>query len=138
MLKNLTKMEEMLIALVQPMMQVQYTKGGQLCYQDYIVNFPQDVSSIATCLPCLAGVIKAIIIWQDNVDMSCHIDFIVHCKKVQCALEYKIAHDLNYAGMHISNNTLLQLPEMAPLWIVSQPVSLDSKMGEIYLRWQVQ
>ena len=138
MLKNLTKMEEMLIALVQPMMQVQYIKGGQLCCQDYIVNFPQDVSSIVAHLPCLPEEIKAVIIWQDNADMSHHINFVVHHEKVQCTLEYKIAHDLNYAGMHISNNTLLQPLEMAPLWIVSQPVSLDSKMGEIYLRWQVQ
>ena len=131
-------MEKMLITLVQPMMQVQYTKGVQLCCQDYIVNFPQDVSSIVTHLLCLPEEIKAVITWQDNVDMSRHINFIVHHEKVQCTLKYKIAHDLNYAEMYVSNNTLLQLPEMAPLWIVSQPVSLDSTMREIYLRWQVQ
>lgn len=104
-------MENMLITLVQPMMQVQYTKGGQLCCQDYIVNFPQDVSSIVAHPPCLPEEIKAVIIWQDNADMSHHINFVVHHEKVQCTLEYKIAHDLDYAEMYVSNNTLLQLPE---------------------------
>ena len=32
-------MEEMLIARIKVCMQVRWTKGRQLCYQDHIVNF---------------------------------------------------------------------------------------------------
>ncbi len=93
------------------MMQVRYTKGGQLRYHDHIVNFPQDISVIATRLPRLPEEVETVIIRRDNLDMSRHVDFIVRREKVQRALEYKIAHDPNYAGMHIDNEALSQLPE---------------------------
>ncbi|TFK94044.1 hypothetical protein K466DRAFT_580344, partial [Polyporus arcularius HHB13444] len=41
--------------------------------------------------------------------MSRHVDFIVRREKVQRALEYKIAHDPNYAGFQIDLEALSQL-----------------------------
>ncbi len=101
----------MIISLVQPMMTVRYTKGGQLRYSDHIVNFPQDVSILATRLPRLPEEIDTVIIRRDNVDMSRHIDFIVRREKVQQALEYKIAHDPNYASIVLDYAALSQLPQ---------------------------
>jgi len=43
-------MEDMLIAWVKSYMQVQWTKGQQLCYQDHIINFRQDITKITTHL----------------------------------------------------------------------------------------
>lgn len=40
-------MEDMLIARVKSYMQVRWTKGQQLCYQDHIINFRQDITEIA-------------------------------------------------------------------------------------------
>ncbi|KAJ7589921.1 hypothetical protein C8J56DRAFT_783711, partial [Mycena floridula] len=46
-LKGLTDMEEMLIARMKTIMQVRWTKGRQLCYQDHIVNLPQNIDEVA-------------------------------------------------------------------------------------------
>ncbi|OBZ66500.1 hypothetical protein A0H81_13517 [Grifola frondosa] len=76
-LRNLTDMEEMLISRVLPMMQVRYTKGRQLCYKEHIVNFPQDISVVASHLPRLPEETECVIIRRENTDMSRHVDFIV-------------------------------------------------------------
>jgi hypothetical protein len=49
-LKGLTDME---VARVKACMLVRWTKGRQLCYQDPVVNFRQDIAEIATKLPRL-------------------------------------------------------------------------------------
>ncbi|KAM5545624.1 hypothetical protein V8D89_000662, partial [Ganoderma adspersum] len=110
-LQNLNEIEEIMIALVQPMMQVRYTKGGQLRYRDHIVNFPQDISTITSCLPRLPEEISIVIIRKENVDLSNHVDFIVRRPVIEAALRYKIAHDPNYAGIHLDEDALSQLPE---------------------------
>ena len=70
-------MEEMLIARVKVCMQVRWTKGCQLCYQDHIVNFRQDITEIATKLPRLPEDTDIVIIRKEAVDMSGHVDFMV-------------------------------------------------------------
>ncbi|KAF7371836.1 hypothetical protein MVEN_00040400 [Mycena venus] len=74
--RNLTDMEEMLIARVKPIMQVRWTRGHQLCYKDHIVNLPQDISPIAQTLPRLPENIDMVIIRQDGVNLDGHVDFI--------------------------------------------------------------
>ena len=104
-------MEDMLIARVKTYMQVRWTKGRQLCYQDHIVNFRQDITEIATRLPRLPDGTDIVIIRKDDVDLSRHVDFIVRRAKVQAALEYKIEHDPDYADLTVDHDILLQLPE---------------------------
>lgn len=104
-------MEEMIISLVLPMMQVRYTRGPQLFYKDHIVNFLQDISIVAIRLPRLPEDTETVIIRRDSVDMSRHVDFIVRRDKVLAALQYKIANDPNYSGMQIDYEALTQLPE---------------------------
>ena len=108
---NLTDIEEMMIAWVMPLMQVRYTKGHQLCYKEHIVNLPQDISAIATKLPCLAEDCDVVIIHREGVDMTNHVDFIVCCDKVRDALQWKITHDPNYQDLQVDDNVLSLLPE---------------------------
>ena len=104
-------MEDMLIARVKSYMQVRWTKGRQLCYNDHIINFHQDVTDIAMRLPRLPEDTDIVIIRQENVDLSCHVDFIVRREKVREALQYKIDHDPEYADLTIDQDALNQLPE---------------------------
>lgn len=104
-------MEEMLIARVLPMMQVRYTRGGQLRYKEHVINFPQDIAVIAQRLPRLPEDVNCVIIRRDGTDLDHHIDFIVRREKVREALDYKIAHDPHYAGLVVDHDALSQLPE---------------------------
>jgi len=52
-----------------------------------------------------------VIIRKEDVDLSRHVDFTVRRAKVKEALEYKIAHDPNYADLIIDETVLRQLPE---------------------------
>jgi len=51
-----------------------------------------------------------VIIHKEDVDLSRHINFTVHCTKVKAALEYKITNDPNYTDLIIDENALSQLP----------------------------
>lgn len=104
-------MEDMLIARVKSYMQVRWTKGRQLCYKDHIVNFRQDITEIAMRLPRLPEETDIVIIRKEDVDLSRHVDFTVRREKVKAALQYKIAHDPDYADLIIDDDALRQLPE---------------------------
>lgn len=104
-------MEELLIARVVPIMQVRYTKGGQLRYKDHIVNFPQDISVIASSLPRLPEDVDMVVIRCESAELDNHIDFIVRREKVLLALQYKKMHDPHYADVIIDHAALSQLPE---------------------------
>jgi hypothetical protein len=79
-------MEDMLITRVKSYMQVRWTKGQQLCYQD--VNFCQDITEIATRLPHLPDRTDIVVIRKEDVDLSWHVDFMVRREKVKATLEY--------------------------------------------------
>lgn len=104
-------MEDMLIARVKSYMQVRWTKGRQLCYNNHIINFHQDVTEIAMKLPRLPEDTDVVIIRQENVELTRHVDFIVRREKVKEALQYKILHDPEYADLTIDQDALNQLPE---------------------------
>ncbi|CAK5270706.1 unnamed protein product [Mycena citricolor] len=110
-LQNLTDMEEMLIARTKTIMQVRWTKGRQLSYKDHIINFPQNIENVAAKLPRLPEDIDIVIIRREGVDLSQHVDYVVRRDKVRDALEYKIAHDPDYANLGAPDEaTLSQLP----------------------------
>jgi hypothetical protein len=70
-------MEDMLIARVKSYMQVRWTKGRQLCYQDHITNFCQDITEIAMQLPRLPDRTDIVVIRKEDIDLSRHVDFMV-------------------------------------------------------------
>lgn len=68
-LKGLTKLEEMLIARVMPLMQVRHTRGGQTCYKEHIANLPQDIRPLAIHSPQLPENVDIVLIRKESVDM---------------------------------------------------------------------
>jgi predicted Fe-S protein YdhL (DUF1289 family) len=50
-LRVLTQVEEMLIARVNPILQVTHARGGKYKYSGHTISFPQDISVIARNLP---------------------------------------------------------------------------------------
>ena len=50
-LRVLTQVEEMLIACVNPILQVTHARGGKYKYSRHTISFPQDISTIAQSLP---------------------------------------------------------------------------------------
>jgi hypothetical protein len=50
-LRVLTQVEEMLIAQVNPILQVTHAHGGKYKYSGHTISFPQDISMIAKNLP---------------------------------------------------------------------------------------
>ena len=50
-LRNLTQIEEMLIARALPIMRVYIKPGGQRGYSGHCINLPQNVTELATSLP---------------------------------------------------------------------------------------
>lgn len=69
-------------------MQVRWTKGRQLCYRDHIVNFPQNISEIATKLPAsgLPEDVDMVIIRREDVDLTHHVNYVVRKDKFRAAL----------------------------------------------------
>lgn len=51
-LKNLSQIEEMLIARACPIMCIYWKHGGQRGYKGHVINFPQNVESFLSKLPC--------------------------------------------------------------------------------------
>jgi hypothetical protein len=105
-------MEEMLISLVKPVMQVRYTKGRQLCYKDHIVNFQQDITEVAARLPRLPEDLDIVLIRQNETDLTHHVDFTVRRGRIRDALLWLIRHNPLYQSLHIPDEEALrQLPE---------------------------
>lgn len=100
-----------MIQRVHAMMVVMHTSGRQLTYKDHIVNFPQQISSIATRLPQLPEDLDVVLIRREGLDMSQHVDFIVRRAKVRSALEWKMQNDPAYADLTLDEAALAQLPE---------------------------
>jgi hypothetical protein len=112
-LKGLTDIEEMIISLVLPIMQVRYTKGGQLSYQEHVCNFVQDISNIAEHLPCLPEECEVILIRKEGTELGNHVDFIVRRGKVLEALRWKIQHDPAYAHISLEDpQTMARIDEL--------------------------
>ncbi|KAF5331234.1 hypothetical protein D9611_013064 [Ephemerocybe angulata] len=111
-LKGLTDIEEQMISLVKPCMQVRYTKGRQLSFQDHVVNFFQNIGGMAQQLPRLPEDLDIIIIRAHSVqNLDQHIDFIVRRQKILDALRWKKANDPAYANVQIDQAALAQLPQ---------------------------
>jgi hypothetical protein len=69
-------------------------KGRHLCEQDHIVNFRHDITEISTRLARLPDRTDITATHKD-VDLTRHVDSMVHRGKVKAALQYmqyKIAY----------------------------------------------
>ena len=88
-LNRLTQVEEMLIARVNPIIQVIQVFGGQYKYHGHTISFSQDIKSVAKALPRKIAKLDVLIVrWAHNQFQ--HYDCYVSRIHVRAALEYKI------------------------------------------------
>ena len=89
---HLTQIEEMLIARVNPILQVTYTRGCQYKYSGHTISFPQDISTISMSLPCLLLDLDILVVRKCNAANKPY-EFIVSHSNVLAALEFKMSND---------------------------------------------
>ena len=108
-LKNLTHIEEMLIARVVPVMSVYTKPGGQRAYTGHCINFPEEVQQLFYTLPRQPKELPVIIVTVDGKnDMS--KDLIVRRENVSYALHWLVSHNPAYRDVQIDYECLAQLP----------------------------
>jgi len=105
----LTQLEEMLIARIYPLMTVYTVRGGQRKGSKHVINFPQNVSRLATILPQLP-VDMPLIVRRANLTEDKHYDFRVRRRKIEEALVWLKANNKWYRNVTISEERLSQLP----------------------------
>lgn len=110
-LPQLTQIEEMLIAQVQPIVSVFVVRGGQLSYRGNIINFPQDVHSFVNTLPRDPENLDVMIVRQPSHDSSTFRDYKVRRGHVEAWLRWLKAHNIFYAEINIDEDALDRLPE---------------------------
>lgn len=102
----------MLIAHVNPILQVAHARGGQHKYSGHTINFPQDITSIAKYLPRLVSELDILIMRRQNPSKTCY-EFIISKSCVLASLEYKLIHDPYYRDVELypsPTSTLLYQP----------------------------
>ena len=67
-MQGLTQVEEMLISAVMPIMSVYRLPQGQHGYRGHVVNLPQDIASLAHCLPRLPSELDVIIVRKEGAN----------------------------------------------------------------------
>ncbi|PKY12906.1 hypothetical protein RhiirB3_322927, partial [Rhizophagus irregularis] len=111
-LRDLTEIEEMLIARAFTVMSVYRLRGGQYGYRGNVINFPQDVHEFATRLPRNPLSLEILIIRRHSAsDLTAFRDFTVRRAKVTRALQWLKANNRYYADIIIDEEALQSLPE---------------------------
>ena len=108
--QGLTQVEEMLISGVLPIMSLYRLPHGQYAYSGHVINLPQDVASFANSLPRLPSELDIIVIRKEGAANS-HRDFHVRRAVVLCALQWLLANNKYYRGVHLNPIALALLPE---------------------------
>jgi predicted Fe-S protein YdhL (DUF1289 family) len=109
-LKVLTQVEEILIARVNPILQVTHARGGQYKYSGHTISFPQDISVIARNLPRRVEDIDFLIVRRRGAQ-SKYYECYVKTSWVMSALYNKIQMDKFYQDVQIDMNSVASLPE---------------------------
>ncbi|KAK3923180.1 ATP-dependent DNA helicase [Frankliniella fusca] len=110
-LLGLTFVEQLLIALIHPVLSVFKLKGCQYGYKGNVINFLQDVKSFATMLPYRIEDLNSVltVTYRNGTEKSS--DFQVRAKKVRDALLWLKVNNDYYKDIEISEENLAELPE---------------------------
>jgi hypothetical protein len=103
-LKDLTFIEELLIARVHPLISVFKLKGLQYGYRGNVINFPQNVQKFATQLPHPKENLLAIVNVRSEDKTGKIHDFRVRVKKVRDALQWLKNNNCYYKDIEISED----------------------------------
>lgn len=109
-LQQLTQVEEMLIAHVNPILQVTHAHGGQYKYSGHTISFPQDITTIAKYLPRMLFDLDILIVKRKNPSEKAN-DFFVCKSRVLATLEYKIKNDPYYCDVQFNSFAISVLPD---------------------------
>ena len=102
-LRNLTMLEEQLIARAHPIVNVYRKKGGQYGYCGHVIDIGRDVTTFATPLPWNGNSedVPIIVIQPPDGRAWEGRDFIASAYRMQRALVYLITHNPGDAGVRI-------------------------------------
>lgn len=99
-LKRLAQVEEILIARVNPVLQVTNAFGGQYKYIGHSINFVQDIKDVASVLPQGIHELDALIVQRSNIQGQ-HYKLYVRRSHDRNDLQYKIKNDPYYSDVKI-------------------------------------
>ncbi|KAK3923264.1 ATP-dependent DNA helicase [Frankliniella fusca] len=109
-LKELTFIEEQLIAQIHPIISYFKLKGLQYGYRGNVINFPQHVNEFAKELPHKIGQLAAVVNVRRKTQQDGYHDFRVRAMKVRNALEWLKINNPYYKNIIISEECLHSLP----------------------------
>ena len=109
-LRGLTKVEEMLISRVCPIMRVYRKHGGQRGYEGHVLNLPQDVQSFLNRLPSQVADLPVMVVRRHGADDT-HKDFTVRRHRVLEALLWLKTNNPFFKDIEIDRQVIQSLPE---------------------------
>ncbi|KAK3926417.1 THAP domain-containing protein 11 [Frankliniella fusca] len=130
-LQNLSSIEEQLISIIHPVVQVCKVKGHQYSYKGNIINFPQDVKTFATKLPHNIHELKSVIKVRTSKDPTNFKDFHVRGDVVRNALVWLQANNPYYFDIQISDHNLNLLPKDGNVYESIQGLDLEVEDEEL-------
>ena len=110
-LAGLSPTEQLLISIFIPMMTVvRLPRGGQYGFRGNVINLPQDLPSLVTCLPRRVTDTDIIVVRKQGQNNT-HHDFRVRRNVVHGALLWLKQNNPRYGHIDISDDNLNLLPE---------------------------
>ena len=109
-LRNLTMIEEILIARVHPVISLYKIRGNQTAYSGNVINFKQDITHLFSSLPPYPSDINAVVFACRNTPHGV-IEFRVRSQVVRNALHWLKQNHRYYYDIVIDEEALSQLPD---------------------------
>ncbi|KAF7137062.1 hypothetical protein CNMCM5793_006913 [Aspergillus hiratsukae] len=131
-LPELSQIEEMLIARVHVLVQVNRIRGQQFKYKGHIVNFMRNTARVFNRLPLLPSDLEVILLRPLNTDSDPHMrrrfvkDFRVRRQHVLDWLCFLRRHHPGYKDIEISGDALSQLPVNDVVQVMTEETNPDT------------
>lgn len=100
----------MLIARVNPILQVTHARGGKYKYSGHTIIFPQDISTISQSIPRHFEDLEFLIV-RRHVAQSKYYECYVKISRGMATLLFKIERDQYYRDVVINYDLVNALPE---------------------------
>ena len=108
-LKDMTQIEELLIARACPIMTVYHKHGGQLGYSGHVLNLPQNIQQFINKLPVRVNDLPVLTISRQGA-ANTHHNFRVRREKVLSALQWLKHNNKFYSDIDIDLDSVQHLP----------------------------
>lgn len=110
-LPELSEIEQMLIALHQPVMKVYRIKGGAMGFSGNVINLPQNVDDLLDQLPRTLPALNVIVVRRNNGTPDNYKDFKVNKNTIMAWLTFLRQFNRYYRHIRINQQILNELPE---------------------------